>query len=182
MKNIAAAHSRLLLTGLAALLATAPAALAQYSFTLIADSTNPAFSSFGLSPSINSTGMVAFHARFDSQNDGIYTGAGGPTTAIALSGEAFSYLGKPSINDASTVGFWAQLNGGGNGIYTSAGGATTAIAVNGIFGSNPTINASGKVAFQGNFNAGSNGVFTGTGGTTTTLATANGGHPFTGHQ
>lgn len=172
MKNTA---RHLLLASLLALLAAAPAARAQYTFTLIADSDSSTFNAFTYAPSINAAGTVAFGAELDSFGTGIFTGAGGLTIAIALSSEpTFSEVYAPSINAAGTVAFLGELDAGGGGIFTGAGGATTTIALSSetTFASvgSPSINTAGTVAFAAFLYAGGQGVFTVTGGTTTSIA------------
>ncbi len=174
---------------LLALLALAPAARAQYTFTLIANSGDPTFSAFGGAPSINTAGTVAFLATRDAGaggGTGIFTSAGGVTTSIALSTDPlFSGFDTPSINTAGTVAFFATRYagaGGGSGIFTSTGGATTSIALStdptfSSFGQTVSINTAGTVAFSATLDVGAgggDGVFTGAGGATTTIALSTG--------
>ena len=79
-----------LFTGLLALTVGNASAQAATVFTLIADTGGPTFSHV-YPPSINTAGTVAFLAFLDAGGTGIFAGAGGPTTAIALnSGPTFS--------------------------------------------------------------------------------------------
>ena len=81
--------------------AAAPEAKAEYTFTLIADSAG-AFSNFGSysSPSLNSSGTVAFYAALDNGRYGIFTGSGGATATIALNPQQQAGYGYPSINQS----------------------------------------------------------------------------------
>ncbi len=165
---------------LLALLAAAPLAQAQYAFTLIADSSSPTFQDFGgttYTPALNTGERVAFYATVKASaggGSGIFTGNGGPTTAIALtSGPTFSSFGRsPSINTAGTVAFAASLKSSIGGLFTSDGGAATTIQVDGdstYGGGIPSINTAGMVAFTAALNAGGSGVFIGNGGVKTAI-------------
>ncbi len=115
-------------------------------------------------PSINNGGTVAFQASITG-SAGIFTGTGGPLTAIATTNDSFSSLFTPSINDVGTVAFRAGLDAGGEGIFTSRGGSITTIAdSSGAFSSfrSVSINNGGMVAFEANLDSGGFGIFTGT--------------------
>ena len=115
-------------------------------------------------PSINNEGTVAFQASIRG-SAGIFTGTGGPLTAIATTNGPFSSLFTPSINDVGTVAFRAGLDAGGEGIFTSSGGSITTIAYSsGLFSSfrSVSINNSGMLAFEANLDSGGFGIFTGT--------------------
>jgi hypothetical protein len=104
---------------LLALLAAAPVVRAQITFTNIADSSSPTYSSFD-APSINSGGTLGFFANLDGGGQGLYTSNGTTTTTIALTSDPFySFFGSsPSINTAGTLGFHAFRDaGGGRPIY-----------------------------------------------------------------
>ncbi len=130
------------------------------------------------SPSINSVGTVAFFANLGAGGSGIFTGAGGPSQIIAVSGEGFNeFEPAVAVNDSGTVAFIAdELEAWG--VFVGKGGPTTTIATsNGAFADFHfvSINDSGLVGFQATFDIpGLSGVFTGTGGPTTTIANSTG--------
>ena len=167
-------------------LATTATARAEYTFTLIADSTSPTFSAFDLDPSINSAGTVAFYAVRDGGGTGIFTGAGGATTPVALStgavGEFYSLAYSPSINAAGTVAFHGAIRTGTGvelGIFTASGGVALPLALTtgptfDGFETYPKINATGTVAFGAHMDSGDFGVFTVAGGVTTPIALGGG--------
>ena len=162
-------------------LAAAPVARAEYTFTLIADTTSPTFNSFNiLSVAINASGRVAFAAQLDNFDNGIFTGAGGPTTTIALaSGPTFSYFAAPVIDSAGNAVFFAGLDAGRTGNFYGSGGPTTTIALDADHGGSlgqPAVNAAGTAVFTGGL-LGNQGIFTVTNGTKTTVAST-GGAPF----
>ncbi len=156
----------------AILLAATPGARAQFSFTNIADSTSPTFSSFNGRPSINATGTVGFSGGLDAGDSGIFTGNGTTTTTIALaSGSPFSsFGGNAAINSVGRVGFQANLDAGGSGLFTGNGISTTTIALVDPtflnFQTLSSINTAGMVAFRATLSGG-NGLFLGDGTTTT---------------
>ena len=163
---------------LGALLATAaPKAEAEYTFTLVADSAG-AFSNFGSvpSPSLNSTGTVAFYAALDNGRYGIFSGNGTATTTIELNPQQRAGYGHPTINEAGSVAFY-ELQGNVNSelirIVSGNGGPLTTIAdTAGQFRDfagqySVSINASGFVAFWASQDSGPAGIFAGNGGVTT---------------
>jgi hypothetical protein len=99
-----------------------PSAGAQtpYEFVNIIDSNGP-FAQFG-SPSINHAGTVAFRARFDTGDTGVFTSNGGSVNTIA-SGLLGGGPGYPvSINSAGLVAFNGALTTGEYGIFVGDGG------------------------------------------------------------
>src|SRR6476660_3067402 len=113
-------------------LVAAPAtkAEAEYTFTLIADSTGP-FKDFGAvaSPALNAVGTVAFFANLDNGSRGVFPGSGGVITTITLTSLPFASFAYPSINQAGTVAFAAFPHSGFEpGIYAGNGGALITIA------------------------------------------------------
>jgi hypothetical protein len=163
------------LVGFAALLAAAPQARAQFTFTNIADRTSPIYNSFGI-PSINAAGRLGFFASLDSGGNGVFTSNGATTTTMGLISGVYSTIAdRPSINDAGTLGFQAALDAGGNGLFTSDGTTTTTIAHTSSptfsnFVRDPSINSSGTLGFLASLDAGGTGLFTSNGTTTTTIA------------
>ena len=161
---------RAFLVGYVLLGATAAKAEAEYTFTLIADSTGP-FSDFGVVPSaaINALGTVAFVARLDAGGAGVFKGNGGAITTITTAatppfGNPFN---PPSINEAGTVAF-----GGGDGVFAGNGGPLVTIADtagqfrNFFAGYTASINAAGTVAFTASLDVGGGGIFAWSGGAT----------------
>ncbi len=160
---------------IACLLITATKAKAEYTFTLIADSTGP-FGNFGTtSPvSLNASGTVAFSALLDNGSRGVFTGNGGPTTTVTISAMPFASFGAPSINQAGTVAFYGkQATGVGEGIFAGNGGPLLTIADTAgqfdSFGGYTSINAAGKVAFVADQDSGPIGIFVGDGGVATPI-------------
>jgi hypothetical protein len=157
----------LLAASLSALCALNDAAATSYTFTDIADTAGP-FSRFGVFPSINAAGTVAFEADLNSGQLGIFTGRGGPLTTIAETGNAspFGGFGAPVINRRGTVAFEAGLSPGA-GLFTSSGGAITPIVTNvpppfeGF--ADPSINQAGTLAFVAELKTGELQVLKGTG-------------------
>ena len=128
-------------------------------------------------PILNETGQLAFRAKLiganvnNSNNQGIYRGAGGTTlTKIARSGDtlpgggtihSFSSVGGPDMNDSGEVVFPVDLDGDTTteAIYKGSGGALTKIAREGdpipnspdtfaAFNYYARINNKGQVAFN----------------------------------
>lgn len=162
------------------------AVAAPYKFTNLYDSSGPfenfgGFSSLG-GPSLNNSGTVAFGARLDTGEEGIFTGSGGSTTTtIADTRGPFNSLLAPSLNNRGTVAFRADLDTGGAGIFVGSGGPTTTIANSASFDDRepflglfdgPSLNDNGTVAFyfENLEAANSVGVFTGAGGPLSTIA------------
>lgn len=168
--------ARLIALFIGALVAFGPAARAQYSFTLIADSTSATFGAISGTPSINSAGTVAFHAALDAGGSGIFSGNGNTLTTIVESGSPtfLAFGSSPSINSAGMVAFRAHLDAGGSGIFKGNGGSpitiadTSGPAFSG-FGST-SINSAGIVAFFANRKPSGYGIFSGDGVALTTIA------------
>ena len=95
------------------------------SLTLIVDSTAAGFVGRVLgSPSINASGTVAFSAVFAQRGlpAGVFTGNGGPLTAVAAtSPSGFSSFQNAAINASGKVVFEANLADGSRGIFTVSG-------------------------------------------------------------
>ena len=149
--------------------ATATKAEAEYTFTLIADSTG-VFSDFFFPPSLNPTGTAAFFAALDDGSSGIFKGSGGNTTTIGINTGPLS-TAFPTINQSGTVAFYASdWNGIGPRIVAGNGGplvtiANTAGPLSGFAGGYSTaINTAGTVAFYASQDSGPAGIFTGNGG------------------
>jgi hypothetical protein len=95
------------------------------SLTVIVDATAAGFVGRVLgSPSINASGTVAFSAVFAQRGlpAGIFTGNGGPLTALAAtSPSGFSSFQNVAINASGKVVFEANLVDGSRGIFTVSG-------------------------------------------------------------
>jgi len=134
--------------------------------TTIADGSGP-FSggNFGIAPSLNNLGTVAFSVVFGAPGSGIFTGSGGPVTLVADTGGPFNGFGDPSLNDAGMVAFLATLDTGDSGIFKSTtGGTTPVVDTDGAFsGFSPSLslNNLGAVAFLADLDAGGSGIFAG---------------------
>ena len=152
-------------------------AKAEYTFTLIADSTGP-FSSFGsvASPSLNAGGTVGFFAYLDNGTSGVFKGDGGNVTTIGINLDPFQRTAYPRINQTGTVAFTAlRWNGVDERILAGNGGPLITIAdTAGQFrgfasGYTASINTAGTVAFWAALDTGPGGIFAGNGGTTTPI-------------
>jgi len=128
------------------------------------------FDTFATTPGINSSGMVAFQARyFGAANSGVFigNGTGGVTTIADSFGSTFSNsFGSPDINDSGSVVFRAGLDAGGSGIFLATGTTiTTVIDSSGIFSSFGTgdINNDGLIAYSATLDAGGTGIYLGDG-------------------
>jgi hypothetical protein len=150
---------------------------AEYTFTLIADSTGPFKDLDGSSLSLNSTGTVAFRTTLDSGNRGVFSGNGMTTTTIAISSLPFAGFGYPSINQAGTVAFVSFPHSGfADGIYAGNGGPLTTIASTAgpfssfAFGYTTSINTAGTVAFWAALDTGPGGIFLNSGDTLTPVS------------
>ncbi|PYS71331.1 MAG: hypothetical protein DMF69_10725, partial [Acidobacteria bacterium] len=101
------------------------------------------FATFGSSPSINSSGQVAFFATTTGgpgQNQGIFVWSGGVVAKVAVSADpspagntfaAFSNIGF-SFNDSGEVAFLASHNGGGGpGAFVGTTSSIQTVAVSG---------------------------------------------------
>jgi hypothetical protein len=175
-----------LLVGFAALLAAAPAARAQYTFTNVADTGSPTIDAFfGTTPSLNSAGTLGFFAALDAGGQGLFRGDGSATTTIALtSGPPYAAFGSVSpgsfspIDAAGTLGFRAELDAGGHGLFRSDGTTTATIALTSSptfsFLQLPSMNSAGTLGFHASLDGGGEGLFTGDGTTTTTIALTSG--------
>ena len=166
--------ARAFLTICTIVLGSVPTTKAEYKFTLIADSTGPLRDIFSDSPTLNSTGTVAFQAYLDNGSRGGFAGTGGPLTTITVTSLPFAGFGNPSINQAGTVAFAAFPNGNFQpGIYAGNGGPLTTIADTvGQFrdfggGYSTSINSTGAVAFSAARDTGPSGIFLNSGGTIT---------------
>ncbi len=145
---------------------------AQYTFTRIADSIGPLADFHFASPSLSSTGTVAFLGTLDNGNWGVFSGNGGALTTIATTPLQFASFGYPTINDAGTVAFRASnWNGvGGSRIYAGSGGPLITIADTAgplkefSGGYSTSINTAGTVAFWALPDSGPPGIFSGNGG------------------
>lgn len=124
----------------------ADAAALSVSFVEIADTSTPipggsgSFTSFGRNPSVDG-GTVAFRGEgdpptpLDSQQQGIYTGAGGAPALVVDQGTAIpggvgdfeTFTFKPSI-DGGTVAWSGDGAAGQEGIYRDAGGGAALVA------------------------------------------------------
>src|SRR4051794_20157696 len=97
------------------------------SLTSIVDSTVSGFiGRFLGSPSINASGTVAFSAVFAQRGlpAGIFTGNGGPLTAVAAtSPTGFSSFQNAAINASGKVAFEGNLVDGSKGIFVVSGGS-----------------------------------------------------------
>ncbi len=145
-------------------------AQAQYTFTLIADTSGP-FEQFGLHPALNSSGTVAFRAWLDNSTQGIFAGNGTMTTTIAASALPFVGFGDPAINQAGTVAFLESTGGFNNivGVYAGSGGPLVTIAeTTGLFSgfaAGTSVNGAGTIAFSASLKSGGGtGIFTSNGG------------------
>lgn len=137
-----------------AVLGSQEAFAASFTFTRIAD-TSGSFT--GLStPALNNNGTVAFSARLDTGERGIFTTDGTTLTTIADTSDIFSGFFGLALNDAGTVAFRADFDvpdptGNNIGIFTGNGtNLTTVFTANSSTDSigSPDINNAGIVAFD----------------------------------
>ena len=158
--------------------------------TTIADrntTNNGVFNNFNNFVSINDLGTVAFVATLDAGGSGVFTNAGGSSTASIIADNtttnsgAFESFTAPVINVDGTVAFRANLDSLANGIFTNTVGSPTASIIADSTTTNggafsvlgvPNINSGGKVAFFSNLDTGRNGIFTNTAGSSTTASVA----------
>ena len=154
--------------------ASATKAEAEYTFTLIADSTG-VFSDFFFPPSLNPTGTAAFFAALDNGSSGVFKGSGGNTTTIGINTGPLSTT-FPTINQAGMVAFSEfDWNGGSPRIVAGNGGplvtiANTAGPLSGFAGGYSTaINGAGTAAFFATQDSGPSGIFSGNGGAVTPI-------------
>jgi hypothetical protein len=123
--------------------------------TSIVDSTMAGFiGRFLGSPSINASGTVAFSAVFAQRGlpAGVFTGNGGPLTAVAAtSSSGFSSFQNAAINASGKVVFEANLVDGSKGIFVVSGASLEKIVDTNAHPeidtlNDPVINDSGTVA------------------------------------
>ena len=109
---------------------------------------------------------------------GIFTGNGGPATAVARTTGPFEDFGDPDLNESGQVVFFGRLDNGVAGIYTGMDPVANRIADESGpftgFGDGPTINDAGLVAFRGLLGGGESGLFLGDGGPITTVVDSSG--------
>lgn len=179
---------RNLLLCIAALLVldAAPAARAQYTFTNVADTSDPSISDFGgPTPSISSAGTLGYFVFLAGGGQGLYTSDGTTTTTIAVTAgppyAAFG-IGSPGsyapLTAAGAMGFRAVLDGGVSGLFRSDGTTTTTIALESgptfDFFQPPSMNSAGTMGFMALLDVGDDGLFTSDGVTTKTIALTSG--------
>ncbi|TBR61258.1 exosortase [Westiellopsis prolifica IICB1] len=134
------------------------------STTVVVD-TNGSYSDFD-GYAINDANTIAFSARLDTGERGIFTiNSDGVTIPIADTTRKFSFVFPPAINNLGTVAFKGVLKKeDGEGIFLVNNGTITTIADNSkdfSFFENPAINDIGTVAFKGVLKNGGLGIFTG---------------------
>jgi len=84
-----------------------------------ADPTSPILSLSA--PSINDSGLVAFAARLENEEQAIYTSAGGVLVkSIDTSGPYKSLVGNVALNESGELAFAAELDDGSKGIFTGS--------------------------------------------------------------
>lgn len=151
------------------------------SFTAVALTSSPEFSSFNNTPVINNAGVVAFSASRDAGvggGSGIYkaTNSSSFTTVALTSSPEFSGFVDYAINDAGLVAFPANRDagvGGGGGLYTATNSSsftTIGLSTDPVWTgfSNPDINNAGTIAVHAGRDTGENGIFTITASNTVT--------------
>jgi hypothetical protein len=101
---------------------------------------------------INASGTAVFFAfRTGMRSQAVFTGNGGPLTAVVdtATNPNFSGLANAAINAAGQVVFRGFLRDGTEGLFTTSGGAVTDVVdtSNGLFGGflDPVINDAGTV-------------------------------------
>lgn len=168
----------------AALFSFSPShALAQYTFTNIADTTTPA--PVGMlnpvsGPTI-SNGVVAFAAQYDDGAlEGIFTGTGGPLTSIVQEGDpaptgTFTDVGAATIS-AAGVAFFGRYDDGKEGVFVKSGSTLTTIAKTGDVSPSGTftyfndpVSSGDNVAFTASATGGA-GIYVSKGGVLSTIA------------
>lgn len=144
------------------------------------------YSSFNVSPALNSSGQVAFTANLSggSSTSGVFVGAPGAILAAALQGQGapaggtYGGFSFPRMSASGQLAFSASLTGGSStgGVFAGAPGAIQAVALQGTAApaggnysdsiSSPVLNGSGQVAFRADLTGGSSaeGVFVGASG------------------
>lgn len=170
----------------ALLLLWATTARAQYTFTNIADTSNPAITGFvGPLPSLNSAGTLGYCVFLAAGGQELFTGDGTTTTPIAVAtGSPYFVFGIGSpgsfapLTATGAVGFRAELGAGQAGLYRSDGTTTATIALTSgptyDFVWPPSMNAAGTLGFIASLDSGGEGLFTSDGVTTTTIALTSG--------
>ena len=135
-----------------------------FQFTVIADSRDPDFSTFGNFVSLNNSGVTAFNSAAQAivSSDGIST-----TTIAATANSDFTSFGNgPDINDSNEVAFTGFISGSDQRVWRGNGGALTSIdqgQFQFITSSQNAISNTGSVPFDTFLGFGSEGVFTGDG-------------------
>jgi hypothetical protein len=159
----------LLLWAVGGLLATS-ARGASYTFTNIADSDGMFTTTWGIGPSINNSGVVAFLGFLDAGGSGIFVGNGSTVTPIALSGSTFTSFGTQDtpINNSGFVAFFASPAAGGGAVFASDGTTTKTIASGPPFNTLPSntivsINNAGAVAFESGNTGATSALYVGNG-------------------
>lgn len=135
------------------------------------DSTSPR-NTYGLAPTINGSGTVAFRANLDAGGSGLFAGNGvDPVATVAqTTPSGFSAFNDPAINDAGFVAFRAESSStNARGIYKASAGAVNPVAVSGAglfsnFADSVSINNTGSVAFVGQLFEGGRGIYVDTNG------------------
>ncbi|MCC5638657.1 hypothetical protein LC593_23050 [Nostoc sp. CHAB 5844] len=152
-----------------------------FTYTKIADNSNPAFTDFSRYPVINDAGDVAFGANpsSDGGTTAIITCKGGRNTTIAdaNTSNVFSLFGNvPVLNNLGTVAFKANLDSIGSGIFTISNGTVNTIATSslarGAF-EEPKINNNDTVIFAGYSDTG-RAIFRSAGGKNSIIADTQG--------
>lgn len=147
-----------------------------YSFTNVADITNPAFVNFG-TPSI-SNGVVAFQVETAGGGRAIYKGNEAGVALAIDNTSPLNSFSNPVINAAGRIAFRAETDLGEYGVFTVDGGGLHTIAdgsgaFSGAadgFGSDVNINVGGTVSFYAKLDNGREGIFKSQGGAPTAVA------------
>lgn len=115
---------------------------------------------------IDDEGVVAFQAAMAGGGTGVFCGAGGPVTAIALApGDLVKAVcSHPDLDRQGSASFYADLASGGRGLVLVRDGREVVLAgpgdrfaVVGPLG--PTMNGAGAVAFRASSAAGVDGIY-----------------------
>jgi hypothetical protein len=137
--------------------------LAQDGDRIVVAETGDLFASVGpLGPTMNLRGEAAFRATLITGQSGIFSSAGRPAAAVALTGLFLEFHGLPVITQDGSVIFRADLLDGREGIYR-VNGAYEAIVETGnqfkSLGRFPSVNKHGTVAFAAVRDNDSSGIF-----------------------